>query len=164
MTGNHPGATPGAQAIPSAAAVLGYAGALPFVVGATVLWLSDAGMGQAVHFAILTYGAVILSFMGGVRWGLEMVGPHSDAPRAGTLIVSVLPALIAWGALLISRPILQLAILIVAFAWLLLSDRGATRRGEAPAWYPGLRIPLTLTVEASLAASAIKQAIGWSSA
>ena len=82
---------------PRPAPLLGYLGLLPFVAGALALWLAPPDLAAKASRALLYYGAVILSFMGAVHWGLAM---HGDYPgRDRQLAMSVLPALVAWGAL-----------------------------------------------------------------
>ena len=59
--------------MPMAAALFGFAGALPFAYFAASLWLPPPF--PSVPFAFgggLIYGAVILSFLGGIRWGTGM--------------------------------------------------------------------------------------------
>ncbi len=137
--------------VPASAAWLGGLGALPFLgLGLATTWLKGDLRVIAAH-ALAAYGAVILSFLGGVHWGLA-VAPGGDAGRGrltGRLIVSVVPSLVAWPALLIGGRG-GLLLLAVAFAAMLLVDLRATRLAQAPAWYPSLRIPLTVAVVASL--------------
>lgn len=127
--------------VPEPAALLGAAGLLPFVAGA--VWVFVPGEGGAwVRTALLGYAAVILSFMGGVHWGLAMTATRPLFQRYGA---SVVPALLGWFALLLGG---RWAFLVLAasFASLLAYDLGAVRAGEAPAWYPTLRWPLTVVV------------------
>eukprot|EP01037_Dinobryon_pediforme_P036570 gene36569-43578_t len=59
-------------AIPRSALVLGWLGVIPFAVCAALA--STGGVvppGAALH-ALVLYGVVILSFMGGAHWGLAM--------------------------------------------------------------------------------------------
>ncbi len=65
------------------------------------------------------------------------------------LIVSVIPSLAAWVALLFpeSTGLLMLAAAVAAMLWV---DIRATRLGHAPQWYPKIRIPLTCVVVAAL--------------
>ena len=77
---------------------LGYGGLIPFVglAVAVVLKLDLSALGIAdVTGALLQYGAVIISFIGAIHWGVAV---GSDEPgNADTLFIySVLPALIAW--------------------------------------------------------------------
>jgi hypothetical protein len=79
---------------------LGWAGVLPFVGGALLLWLVPASQPQAHAFAALAlsgYAAVIISFLGGVHWGVAL---RQDAPDLRLLAWGVTPSLLAWVALL----------------------------------------------------------------
>ncbi|MGF1453786.1 MAG: DUF3429 domain-containing protein [Alphaproteobacteria bacterium] len=143
--------------VPKPAAFLGFFGAVPFVAGAVLIWLVPSSQATIPLLGQSFYAAVILSFMGGVRWGLAMVGELPS--RFGPLALSVTPALMAWAALLVlmllpgaGAPV-ALVLMILGFAGLLWSDLRASRAGVAPAWYPNLRIPLTLIVVGSLLAS-----------
>lgn len=55
--------------VPPAAAALGLAGVLPFAATALAS-LAAAPWGDLALLALLAYGAVILSFLGGIEWGL----------------------------------------------------------------------------------------------
>ena len=48
-----------------------------------------------------------------------------------------------------------LLLLVVAFACLLVFDSQASRKAQAPAWYPRLRLPLTAVVVVSLMLGAL---------
>ena len=81
---------------------LGYGGLIPFLV-LTPASLFDAHHAWTWSDALFAYGAVILSFIGALHWGFAMVLPGLDASRrVRTLIWSVVPALIAWPALLLA--------------------------------------------------------------
>jgi hypothetical protein len=99
----------------------------------------------------VAYGAVILSVLGGVHWGLSIAAQsNADQPELQTrLILSVIPSLAAWVALLFPQNtgLLILAAAIAAMLWV---DIRASRTGHAPQWYPKLRIPLTCVVVAAL--------------
>ncbi|MEC8793030.1 MAG: DUF3429 domain-containing protein, partial [Pseudomonadota bacterium] len=57
---------------PIPVAGLGAGGFLPFAAGAAALWWAP-GTWQALAVASqLSYGAVILSFLGGILWGLAI--------------------------------------------------------------------------------------------
>ena len=138
---------------PDTAYFLTAAGALPFVAGAAVALLgNDMDCSWACQL-VRYYGAVILSFMGGIHWGLAM-GPTGTTPpnQSRRLMLSVVPALIGWLALLLSPPA-GLAVLALAFVILLVFDLKATQIGYAPSWYPRLRIPVTSVVVLSLSVS-----------
>ena len=139
--------------IPRVALWLGPLGLIPFLAGALALWLLPAERLPDASFALIGYGAVILSFLGGVHWGLA-----APAGRPLQIGFSVLPALVGWLALLVAiffagGPALWL--LVAAFAILLPGDLLVAGRGLAPPWYPRLRVPLTLVVVACLAVAAL---------
>ena len=138
--------------IPLAALVLGLGGLIPFVACAAALvfdirlpLLDDPAR------AILGYAAVILSFLGGVRWGfaLRMTDPGLQA-RAFAL--SVGPSIAAWLTLL-APTLMGLAVMPALFLMLGLADTRLTEIG-APHWYRRLRILLTAVVVICLLAAA----------
>lgn len=143
--------------VPPAAQWLGALGAVPFVALAFIALFVDGAPSMQVSFALSAYGAVILSFLGGIRWGLAVAGFGVEGGAGASfarLGLSVLPSLVAWVALLIPAPG-RLLLLAAAFAAMLWLDVRATRQGIAPAWYPRLRWPLTTTVVAALVLAAI---------
>jgi Protein of unknown function (DUF3429) len=144
--------TPPAEApgIPRAAALLGFAGALPFAALSLASLVPGWPSTLALH-ALLGYGVAILSFLGGVHWGL---GIGRGEPTLARLGASVLPSLVAWLAHVLGGP-LGLLVLAAAFAALLAYDLAQTRRGAAPALYPRLRWPLTAIVLACLLLAAL---------
>jgi len=136
------------EGVPTAAAALGYAGALPFVGAAFQAVVFDVGEHAWGIQAIRAYGACILSFMGGVHWGLA-IAPSAHDPTWPRLAAGVLPSLVGWLALLFPMTA-GLILLAIAFAGLLAYDLHQVRAGRAPAWYPLLRWPLTAIVLACL--------------
>ena len=135
------------QRVPRLAALLGYAGLIPFVVLSAALWLVPATYQVLINQALLLYASLILAFMGAVHWGLAMLQTKMEYQRQ--LVFSVIPALVAWLALFLPE-ILNYSVLIIAFALLCLFDTRMSKTGRAPSWYPRLRSPLTTVVVASL--------------
>jgi hypothetical protein len=76
---------------------LGYAGLLPFVLGAALVWLVHPEAHAYATLGLAGYAAVILSFLGGIHWGLAMREP---APPTPVLLWGVVPSLVAWPAVL----------------------------------------------------------------
>jgi hypothetical protein len=74
------------------------------------------------------------------------------------LILSVIPPLAGWTALLVAENI-GLLILAIAMAAMLGVDIWATQVGHAPPWYPKLRIPLTCIVVFSLLFAVLAETI-----
>lgn len=130
------------QKIPVPALVLGLGGLIPFF-GAAVLvwWQHDSSASQLATKALGAYGAVILSFLGGVRWG-NVLSDDASLRRWMPLCLSVVPSLLAWPALLLAA-VPQLALLCTGFTLQYALDVSAARRGEIPQWYGRLRLILT---------------------
>lgn len=134
---------PGTSSRPTAIAVLGYGGLLPFLGGAIGIWL-PVSWAPVAAFGFMGYSAAILSFLGGLQWGIALQ-PETGRLRE-RLIVGVLPVLVAaislpigvrWGA-----PILLLGFVLL-LVWECLRNRTSM-----PAWYLPMRIRLTVIVAA----------------
>ncbi len=122
----------------------------PFpILSALYAYGAPAAADQALS-AVIAWSALVLSFLGGVRWGLESSRP---APRWYRLTASVLSSIAAW-LLLIMRDQLNVAWVIGGFiaAFILqwLFDHAAP---DVPARYPRLSTVLTAGACVSLAAA-----------
>lgn len=75
---------------------LAYAGLLPFVAGALLVWLL-AGYNVDAHafvaLGLSAYAAVTLSVLGGIYWGL---GFRQSIPSSQPFVWGVVPSLLAW--------------------------------------------------------------------
>jgi hypothetical protein len=148
------------RGIPVPALVLGLAGLIPFgALALLVMFGRDLGLdGLAIRVArhaLMTYAAVILSFMSGVNWGLAIAVP-SGSRLWRRLTLSVLPALVAWVFLVVPFESYQSLLgLAFALALLLTHDLWAVARSEAPDWYGRLRLLLTSIAALALVAAAI---------
>ena len=127
-------------ASPSRAAwLLGYSGLVPFfVLSAASLILESPQQAQA-QFALLAYGATILSFLGAIHWGVAL--RDSTSPSDRLLIWGVMPSLLAWVALLVD--VTSGLWLIAAGLWAcFIVDRQVYPRFGLARWL-GLRLALT---------------------
>jgi hypothetical protein len=129
----------GFRSTPVAARWLGLLGLFPF--GATVVasFIPALPLHSVALQALLAYGAVILSFLGGIRWGMAIVKTGRD-DLLSPLLISVLPSLLGWIALLVPGSA-GLSLLAFGFSALLLAD---LRLPMAPDWYGALRLPLSV--------------------
>jgi hypothetical protein len=148
-------------AIPRAALVLGLGGLIPFLA---IPLLVLVGQQETLPVwlrahttvpALVLYAAVILSFMGGVQWGIAVRSVDEDDlstwRRYG---VSVLPALLAWFAVFTATRT-ALILLATGFVALLIYDLWMVARDEAPKWYERLRVMLTSVVVIALTGTVV---------
>lgn len=138
---------------PIATVVLGYGGLLPFALLACAIWLAPAHRVPAQQ-ALVAYGAVILSFVGALHWGFATRAESQSAAAWRSFGWSVVPALLAWIALLLPVA-MALAVLIVTFVVHCIIDRRLVTGAGLPAWYLPLRLRLTTGAVAALAAGAL---------
>lgn len=144
------------DSIPRAALALGWSGVIPFALLSTLTFVGVSDWNGTQGPFLVAYGAVILSFMGGIHWGLARAVPSTMSVNRQTamLIVSVLPALTGWVATMF--PIsCALIVLSVSFLALLAFDLWSVREGGAPSWYARLRRHLTTAVVFCLVATAL---------
>jgi hypothetical protein len=134
----HPASVP---SLPPGASALGYGGLVPFAAAVLGIAVLEGDLRVFAARALLAYGAMILSFLGAVHWGLLLARPVSDAPRR--LLAGVLPALAGWVALLLPERY-GLALLVVAFGAFWLYEHRVLGARLMPAPYLGLRRNLTL--------------------
>jgi len=144
---------------PRSAILLGWLGFLPFAAAAALTVSGTGILGIDGRTALVTYAGLILAFMGGVQWGIEISHRREDLsagvqPSAAALTISTLPQLTAFFAMLLLQGAGLLIALAASFVALAAYDTWRAREGYGPAWYPSLRWPLTLAVTVSLLAAA----------
>ncbi len=83
--------------LPLSARRVAYAGLLPFVLGALLVWLVNDTAHPYVTLALSAYAAIVVSFLGGIHWGVGFAQPD---PPASLFLWGVLPALLAWVAVM----------------------------------------------------------------
>ena len=144
--------------IPALALWLGVSGLVPFVVAAGLGFFGVPFSSATAVYALITYGAVILSFLGGVHWGVALTRGRTDGPDSQTVwyLISVGPSLVAWLALLLA-PVPGLLTLALAFLAMIMVDVHAARVDQVPTWYPRLRVRLSAVVILSLLVTAWAQ-------
>jgi hypothetical protein len=150
------GSTASREQVPMVALLLAAAGAFPLTTIAGMIATGVAIPGLDNRFALMSYGAIALAFLGAVHWGLAMSRHVSGEPRSwGTrsqwrsYTVSMAPGLVAWVALLVPERF-GVWLLVAGFSGLIVYDRFCLRIGEAPPWLLRLRLPLAATAIGSL--------------
>ncbi len=126
---------------------LAYAGLIPFVGMAILMWLVDADLHPFIALAMAGYGATVVSFLGGIHWGIGFrnVTRMHNAPLFN-FGWGVVPSLLAWVAVTMPAyaglPLLAL-ILVICY----MVDRKAYAEAGLQDW---LAMCLHLTVVATL--------------
>lgn len=136
------------------ATILTYAGTLPFIVIAFAALTGVELAGLNPTLMMLTYGAVIISFVAGTHWGIYL---YRDAPF-NLFVHSNLITLLAWGGLC-SAILLQVTFVpilyILCFAILWVLDERLHKQGLHEDWFMRLRSHATLIVCLALAIFAL---------
>ena len=143
--------TKSVQAIPLPARVMGIASVIPFTAGALALALAPQIKPEAAA-ALLAYGAMILSFLGGVRGGFAVL--EDGEAGWGSYSMSALPAFIAWLGAAAGGPV-GLLILAIALGLWYFAERAAPPAIALPDWYMRLRGTLTVIAVLSLIAGSV---------
>lgn len=133
--------------------LLGYAGLLPQAIAlAGVIWGGPDWTAHAMA-AALAYGALILSFLGGIWWAFSARRPRQ---QAGLAVVAVLPSLVAFALTLAVSQALNAGVSSercylagsigfgLALALTLPVDWHLERRGDAPPGWTRFRAVLSL--------------------
>ena len=129
--------------------ILGYSGTIPFISLAVILLLdasstTPAASGLAVS-ALHLYGAIILSFLGGLHWGRIACNPDIKPSDKWFLIYSVIPSLMGWSSYLLSDIWQGAALMLIAgFIISYVIDIRFIRLGAWQSWMKPLRTNLTL--------------------
>jgi hypothetical protein len=158
--------------LPRLAILLGIAGLAPFLLLGFASVMPDPS-GHRLPL-LIGYGAVILSFLGGVHEGFAILapGPLPGVSRASgdwalaeqrRLLGASACALIAWLALILTAylpPAVPLALLIVAFIALPVLEQRAALHGWVPRGYMWLRWGLSAIVAAVLIAVLVLRLLG----
>ena len=132
------------SAVPRSAQLLGYAGAIPFIIFSVVIFIANTEWRPICVVSLRTYAACIASFLGAIYWGLEM---KSVAPSYKGFVWGIVPSLLATISMLL--PTMIGLALITSVLWLcyFVDCLNYPRYGQGH-W---LRMRLVLTAIASLA-------------
>lgn len=132
---------------------LAVAGAVPMVAATATLFAADASSVRVPAIAsLVTYCAVILSFLGGIEWGLAIKDETgNDATRVSALGLSVVPSLAGWAVLWLPGPKWQVGTALAIFVGVWAADQWMAGRGLLPTWFVDLRTAVSGLVAATLA-------------
>lgn len=117
---------------------LALSGLVPFVVALVAHLAQGENGGDAIQ-AFVAYAALTLAFLGGARWGAELVRSPSS-PSRWRLVAAALPSVLGLVVLLDRfAPATALWLLTAGNAAQWWSDVAASRRGDLPTWNARVR-------------------------
>jgi len=132
--------------MPRAALRMGFLGLAPLAIGALVSLSAHESTARLGAIAFSLYAAILLSFLGGVRCGFELMRAP-QAPNMLRLVFSALPALGGWALAVLVVYVTPVLGAAAAFSGLFAAqyvwDQTSARDAAAPPWYPMLRQVLT---------------------
>jgi len=141
--------------LPAVALWLGYLGLIPFVVlsfcssfGVEVDWFGVLNTEQA----LLSYAAIIITFIGAVHWGIALSSSGS-LNKSIHYLYSVIPSLLAWGLLFLPVKV-SLYGMVLALIGLYLVDRALLSSVQTKN-YLTLRLHLTVVAGLSMAIAGV---------
>lgn len=142
---------------PKPALYLGFGGLIPFVAPTLLMAVTENYLPE-LAFAQLAYGASILSFLGGARWGFALPESSPAKPDWINLGNSVVPSLLAWVAMLMSDSIIPAASMVIMGLGISL-HYDLSLLPTYPSWFKALRSVLTMVAFFSLVGTLIIDSI-----
>ncbi|MBI3285358.1 MAG: DUF3429 domain-containing protein [Burkholderiales bacterium] len=128
---------------------IGIAGLVPFILLTPICWLVHPDwLGYFIR-AQLSYGIAILSFLGGLHWGVALLhGAKDEQETKKSLLWGVIPTLIAWCSMINMGVgfLVQIVGFIVAYQ----VDRRLYLGYAMPVWFIHLRLQLTRVMVGAL--------------
>lgn len=130
-----------------AAQLLAYLAAAPLIAASLTIVAADDRAAAFAAYGMSVYGAALIVFFGGVRWGVAVMkegGPTMRALLGACLpLAAAMPLLAPVGGVYWKFPAIMALTLLLLF-----DDLRATHRGSgAPHWYLAVRLPLTVLIE-----------------
>ena len=126
--------------------ILGYTGLLPFLL---ILFLLKTQTEQYQTFLIssfFSYTSIILTFLGAIYWGFALTNKNVNFVRT-SLILSVLPAILAWATNSLVHSLIPKTILFLIFYnSIYILERTQASKIKIPKFYISSRFVLNTLV------------------
>ena len=135
------------QSIPSPNKILGFAGLIPFWGLAFIVVFTDDPTSLSALKAQIAYGAIILSFLGGIHWGIAVKSVEKATwPRMSW---GVILSLIGWSAIFIP-PLFSITVLGLGLTLAIFVDLYLVDNFTKILWFEALRLVLSIGAIAAL--------------
>jgi len=133
---------------------LGVIGLIPFVFLSLICWIAHPDWLPGFVYAQSAYGIAILSFLGGIHWGVALTLPEMNSVQIQrALIWGVVPSMIACCSKL--HVGLGFFVLMFGFIAAYQIDKRLYVTYQMPDWFLVLRRRLTIVVVAALAVTLV---------
>ncbi|TDK62529.1 DUF3429 domain-containing protein [Sapientia aquatica] len=129
---------------------LGFFGLVPFVFLTLACWIAHPEWLEGFVYAQSAYGIAILSFLGGIHWGVALTSPELTSVQIKrALFWGIVPSVIAWA----SKVNFGFGFFVLIFGFILSYqvDKRLYVTYQMPDWFLVLRRHLTITVVLALA-------------
>tara|TARA_B100000780_G_scaffold105042_1_gene73551 strand:+ start:8243 stop:8683 length:441 start_codon:yes stop_codon:yes gene_type:complete len=129
--------------------ILGTLGLIPFIVIFVAYFISppEEKVYEFLIYLFVAYAAIIASFLGGIQWGMIISKADQLFKIGFPLTLSVVPALIAWSALLVLHSLVfSLTLIIISFIFATVNDFYLYNQKATPYWFLNMRVPLSAIV------------------
>uniref|UniRef100_A0A8D0JYJ7 Transmembrane protein 69 n=2 Tax=Sus scrofa TaxID=9823 RepID=A0A8D0JYJ7_PIG len=127
---------------PKPALYITLAGLVPFVAPPLVMVITETYI-PVLAFTQVAYGASVLSFLGGVRWGFALPEGSPAKPDFLNLANSTAPVMFSWFALFISERLSEAIVTVIIGLGIALHVE-VFLLPHYPNWFKALRIVVTL--------------------
>lgn len=126
-------------------------GVAPFIAFSAALAMHVFPNTPVAASWLLTYAAIIISFLGGAHWGVAVLRRQEHRRMSNLLIAeSVLPPLVAWGILLAGDMYAQLLVMTLLFTLIWAVDSLLYNNAVIPQWFFDLSCIVTPIIVVSL--------------
>ena len=128
---------------------VGILGLIPFVAifVCCLITPADQEVYDLLIYLFVSYAAIISSFLGGIQWGLITASADRIYSVFLPLLISTIPALMGWSALiLVTNLFYSLIIIVISFILALAHDYYLYNTKATPYWFLNIRVPLTSAV------------------
>ena len=133
---------------------LGVAGLIPFYLLSLACWITHPDWLEGFVYAQSDYGIAILSFLGGMHWGVALTSPELTAAQTKrALYWGVVPSMIAWASKIYFG--ISFFVLIIGFIVSYQIDKKMYADYDMPSWFLPLRHKLTWAVVGALVLTVI---------
>jgi hypothetical protein len=147
--------------MPTIAISLSLLGLLPFIAFAFGAVGDLPETSERMLISLIDYAALILSFAGGVHWGLALLpGATRQSLRFGA---SLLPLAVAWVGLVAAQlvaPTVAVVVLILGYLATVITEHRAARRLVVPTKYMWLRWTFSVVAVGAMLMVLVLRGIG----